>query len=72
MHTILDVVVRAGRIEIEKLEGFDAIINLAGVSVPLYRRIPKFWTHRTKVYYFCDTSVLEKAWRSRKRAAQAT
>ncbi len=40
MHTILYVVVRAGRIEIEKLEGFDAIINLAGVSVPLLIRCP--------------------------------
>ncbi len=32
----------------------------------------KFWTHRTKIYYFCDTSVREKAWCSRKRVAQAT
>jgi hypothetical protein len=34
--------------------------------------VPKFWTHRTKVYCFCDTSVREKAWRSRKRVVQAT
>ncbi len=33
---------------------------------------PKFWTHGTKLSYFCDTSVREKAWRSRKRVAQAT
>ncbi len=28
--------------------------------------------HRTQFYYFCDQSVREKAWRSRKRVAQAT
>ncbi len=33
---------------------------------------PKFWTHRTKIYYFCDRSVRSKAWRSRKRVVQAT
>jgi hypothetical protein len=37
-----------------------------------YHRVPKFWTHQTKFYYFYDRSVLEKAWRSRKRVAQAT
>jgi hypothetical protein len=37
-----------------------------------HRRVPKFWTHRTKLYCFCDRSVREKAWRSRKRVAQAT
>ncbi len=37
-----------------------------------YLSVPKFWTHRTKIYYFCDRSVREKAWRSRKRVAQAT
>ncbi len=37
-----------------------------------YRSVPKFWTHRTIFYYFGDTSVREKAWRSRKRVAQAT
>ncbi len=37
-----------------------------------YLSVPKFWTHRTKIYYVCDTSVHEKAWRSRKRVAQAT
>jgi hypothetical protein len=24
------------------------------------RSVPKFWTHQTKFYYFCDTSVREK------------
>jgi hypothetical protein len=37
-----------------------------------YRSVPKFWTHQTKFYCFCDRSVREKAWRSRKRVAQAT
>ncbi len=37
-----------------------------------YRCVPKFWTHRTKFYCFCDRSVREKAWRSRKCVAQAT
>ncbi len=37
-----------------------------------YPRVPKFWTHRTKIHCFCDRSVCEKAWRSRKRVAQAT
>jgi hypothetical protein len=37
-----------------------------------HRCVPKFWTHRTKVYYLCDRSVREKAWRSRKRVTQAT
>ncbi len=27
-----------------------------------YRGVPKFWTHRTKVYCFCDRSVRKKAW----------
>ncbi len=38
----------------------------------LYPRVPKFWTHRTKFYCFCDTSVRDKAWRSHTRVAQAT
>ncbi len=38
----------------------------------LYRCVPKFWTLRTKFYCFCDRSVREKAYRSRKRVAQAT
>ncbi len=42
------------------------------VHAGLFRCVPKFWTHRTIVYCFCDTSVREKAWRSRKRVAQAT
>ncbi len=37
-----------------------------------YACVPKFWTHRTQTYCLCDTSVREKAWRSRKRVAQAT
>ncbi len=37
-----------------------------------YRCVLKLWTHWTKVYCFCDTSVREKAWRSRKHVAQAT
>ncbi len=40
--------------------------------MPCYHRVPKFWNHWTKIYYFCDRSVREKAWRSRKRVAQAT
>jgi hypothetical protein len=27
----------------------------------LFRSVPKFWTHRTNFYCFCDTSVREKA-----------
>ncbi len=46
----------------------DSTVNHMG-CVP---RVPKFWTHRTKIYCFCDTSVREKAWRSCKRVAQAT
>ncbi len=38
----------------------------------LYHRVPKCWTHRTKINNFCDGSVREKAWRSRKPVAQAT
>ncbi len=37
-----------------------------------YSCLPKCWTHRTNFYCFCDRSVCEKAWRSRKRVAQAT
>jgi hypothetical protein len=37
-----------------------------------YCCVPKFWTHRTTSYCFCDRSVREKTWRSRKRVAQAT
>ncbi len=42
------------------------------LAVNLYPCVPKFWTRRTKVCSFCDRSVREKAWRSRKRVAQAT
>jgi hypothetical protein len=38
----------------------------------VYLSVTKFWTHRTNFYCFCDRSVREKAWRSRKRIAQAT
>ncbi len=38
----------------------------------MLRPAPKFWAHQTKFYYFCDRSVREKAWCSRKRVAQAT
>ncbi len=44
---------------------------LAGAHTQ-YRCVTKFWTHQTKFYCFCDRSVREKAWRSRKRVAQAT
>ncbi len=37
-----------------------------------YRSVLKFWTHRTTFYCLCDRSEREKAWRSRKRVAQAT
>ncbi len=47
-------------------------IGVCHRCLAVYRCIPKFRTHRTKFYYFCDRSVCEKAWRSRKRVAQAT
>ncbi len=31
--------------------------------------VPKFWTHQSKFQLFCDRTVREKAWRSRKRVA---
>ncbi len=45
---------------------------VTGHCLSAYPRVPTFWTHRTKFYCFCDRSVREKAWRSRKRVAQAT
>ncbi len=40
--------------------------------VSIFRSVPKFWTQQTKCYDFCYQSVRLKAWRSRKRVAQAT
>jgi hypothetical protein len=54
------------------LTAFGNIAIDGELNVWRYRWVPKFWTHRTKTYYVCDTSVREKAWRSRKRVAQAT
>jgi hypothetical protein len=42
------------------------------LSCVLYCCVPKLRTHWTKFYCFFDRSVREKAWRSRKRVAQAT
>jgi hypothetical protein len=41
-------------------------------SSPMHRCMLKFWTHRTQLSCFCNRSVRSKAWRSRKRVAQAT
>ncbi len=56
--------------------GFDATLECLKQFVVclqyaacLYRSVPKFWTHQTKLYCFCGTSVPSKACRSRKRVA---
>ncbi len=49
-----------------------ALATSSNIIMVLYPRVPKFWTHRTIHYCFCNRSVREKAWRSRKRVTQAT
>ncbi len=50
-----------------------AYLTLQDVSlVPLLPQCALVLDPSDKFYYFCGTSVCEKAWRSRKRVAQAT
>ncbi len=55
-----------------RLAGAPLTRFLARLPLLMYHGVFKFWTHWTTFYCFCDRSVHEKAWRSRKRVAQAT
>ncbi len=55
-----------------RLQGFKSTVTSLRAQHAADECVPKFWAHRTKIYYFCDRSVREKAWRSRKRVEQAT
>ena len=71
-----DLAQKMGSITQEDLAGYlyDSLhtkIMTLPDDVLVYLSVLKLWTHRTKFYDLCDRRVLEKAWRSRKRVAQA-